>query len=265
MRTPQKKVVITYPKVRNNPKSIAQHKEFCFYQLIKYSPWTVDNFAEISDMDTAIQRYDNFYANTTDSIRASLKFTKDLSARLREVRNELQDPEVADLAVADEWMKLSSAMPQLIDKYNNLTNSNYEWSKSRENYSDEELYKMINWIDAQKTLANEAEMDEENVIFDADPNKLNKLQRFTYNLIEKFKLDKKQLLMILLGTAGTGKSYTVAAVTKLYLGLLKKACPTAKAAFLINGKLNKSLIKLYQVLFINICDKLYYYFCAYSE
>ena len=41
--------------------------------------------------------------------------------------------------------------------------------------------------------------------------------------------------MVLLDTEGTGKSHTVAAITELYLGLLKKACPAAKAAFLKHG------------------------------
>ena len=68
-----------------------------------------------------------------------------------------------------------------------------------------------------------------------EPDHLNKLQRLTFNLIEEYKNKNEQLLMILLGTAGTGKSYTVAAITKLYIGILKRACPTAKAAFLING------------------------------
>jgi hypothetical protein len=68
-----------------------------------------------------------------------------------------------------------------------------------------------------------------------NPEDLNRLQLFTYKLIEEFKKKNEQILMILLGTAGTGKSFTVAALTKLYLGILKRACPTAKAAFLIKG------------------------------
>jgi excinuclease UvrABC helicase subunit UvrB len=43
--------------------------------------------------------------------------------------------------------------------------------------------------------------------------------------------------MILLGTAGTGKSFTVAAISKLKANTIIRASPTAKAAFLILGKL----------------------------
>lgn len=43
------------------------------------------------------------------------------------------------------------------------------------------------------------------------------------------------MLMILLGTAGTGKSLTVSAISKLKIGQIKRACFTAKAAFIIKG------------------------------
>ena len=39
-----------------------------------------------------------------------------------------------------------------------------------------------------------------------------------------------------IGSAGTGKSFTVAAITKMMREKLKKAAPTAKAAFIIHGK-----------------------------
>ena len=42
--------------------------------------------------------------------------------------------------------------------------------------------------------------------------------------------------MIILGTAGTGRLLTVAAVANLHLDALKRACPTAKAVFLKQGK-----------------------------
>ena len=115
-------------------------------------------------------------------------------------------------------------------------NTNHDWKKSRENYSQQELQDMIGWIDKQKELAKESNEIEENQLPDVNPEHLNRLQRFTYNLVEEFKSKNKQLLMIILGTAGKGKSFTVASLTKHYLGLLKRACPTAKAAFLKNGK-----------------------------
>ena len=112
---------------------------------------------------------------------------------------------------------------------------NFDWLKSRQNYSNEQLLNCKNWIAHQKELANDLNLEENEELPDVDPDQLNNLQRLTFDLIEEYKNKNEQLLMILFGTAGTGKSYTVAAITKLYLGILKRACPTAKAAFLING------------------------------
>ena len=50
--------------------------------------------------------------------------------------------------------------------------------------------------------------------------------------------------MIVIGTAGTGKSYTIKAITH-YLGRhLKKAALTAKAAFIIAGETLHCLLKI---------------------
>jgi len=77
-------------------------------------------------MDTAIERYNDFYSNTTDEIRACLTFTRDLSIRLSEVRFEHPDPVEPNLAVADKLVKLSFLMPHTIDKYKDLTSSYYD-------------------------------------------------------------------------------------------------------------------------------------------
>ncbi len=93
---------------------------------------------------------------------------------------------------------------------------------------------MTDWITKQKIKYNITQ-EESNSLPEVNPSQLNKLQHFTYKLVEEFKNKHEQLLLILLGTAGTGKSFTVAAITKLYNGIIKRACPTAKAAFLIDG------------------------------
>ncbi len=116
-------------------------------------------------MDTAIERYNEFYSNTTDEIRACITFARNLSIRLSEVRFEHPDLVEPNLAVANELVKLSFLMPHTIDKYKDLTSSNYDWSKSRENYYSDELLQIIGWIDKQKMLAVHEEIDEDNISF----------------------------------------------------------------------------------------------------
>lgn len=111
------------------------------------------------------------------------------------------------------------------------------WNNIKNKYSQEQLELMPEWLKNKKN-EEQSDTEEHNELQDVNPDDLNKYQRFTYDLVIKFKNEKKQLLMILLGTAGTGKSFTVAALTKVYINLIKKASPTAKAAFIINGNLH---------------------------
>lgn len=55
---------------------------------------------------------------------------------------------------------------------------------------------MPNWINRQQEIDMSINTREED---DIDIDKLNQYQRFTYNMINKYNNEKKQLLMILLG------------------------------------------------------------------
>ena len=91
---------------------------------------------------------------------------------------------------------------------------------------------MRNWIDTQKKTYLDVNDDNLTTV---NPLKLNKIQRFAYNLIEKFKKEEKQLLLIINGTAGTGKSFLISSISGLLYKIHKRCAPTAKAAFLIKG------------------------------
>lgn len=114
-----------------------------------------------------------------------------------------------------------------------LINHNYNWQIIRDKYTLDQLNQMSYWLSIEKEK--DKDLNEDEIIDDVNPSQLNKCQKFTFNLIDKFNNEKKQMLMILLGTAGTGKSFTVSAISKLKVGQIKRACPTAKAAFIIKG------------------------------
>ncbi len=230
-------IVVTYPKVRFNPNITSAYQDYCYYQLIKYSSWSINDLEIMKDKETAIERYKDFYESTTAEIRLSLQFDSNLGTRINEERNEPREEIEEDDSIRDEWMQASDVMPKSNNIFCNLIDRNFDWTKSRENYSQEQLYKMKDWIQKNKELAKDMISEDIVELPDVNPDQLNRLQHFTYKLVEVYKNKKEQLLMILLGTAGTGKSYTVAALTKLYLGILKRACPTAKAAFLISGEM----------------------------
>ncbi len=96
--------------------------------------------------------------------------------------------------------------------YEALKDKNYDWKQVRNKYTLEQLESMKTWLNETKNNDPNNYNNQESY---TDFQKLNKMQRFTYDIVKQYKEEDKQLLMILLGTAGTGKSFTVSALTKL--------------------------------------------------
>ena len=68
------------------------------------------------------------------------------------------------------------------------------------------------------------------------PEQLNQMQFFVYRLVEHFNNLSKQLLLMVNGEDGTGKSFTIFALCALLNSHLKRCSPTAKAALLLKGE-----------------------------
>jgi hypothetical protein len=97
-----------------------------------------------------------------------------------------------------EWMNCAQTIPKtkIQNQINQLVNKNFDWETVKANYTLEELVRKPNWIIKQKEIDQTEELD---VLEDVDINKLNKYQKFTYNIVKLFKESKKQLFAILLG------------------------------------------------------------------
>ena len=80
---------------------------------------------------------------------------------------------------------------------------------------------------------------------DVTPDSLNERQRNCYDVVKHhFENGGEALRMMVLGTAGTGKSYLVYALSRLLGGFLRRAAPTRMAGFLIAGSTLHSLLRL---------------------
>ncbi len=74
---------------------------------------------------------------------------------------------------------------------------------------------------------------------------LNIQQKKWFDLVNESCLNDEQLLMIVNGSAGTGKSFTIAAITgELGQDVVGRAAFTARAAHLIHGRTLHGLFKL---------------------
>ena len=70
---PEKTVVIFYPKIRYYPDNPHQHKQYCYHQMIKYSPWCINTIDQIRSVDTAVQRWTHFLKSASNEILSSIK------------------------------------------------------------------------------------------------------------------------------------------------------------------------------------------------
>ncbi len=141
-------------------------------------------------------------------------------------------------------MELAEIAPDLVSdpEYCALVDKTYDWNEQRNIYTPFELEKMIGWIEELKSESLSEELETECPF--VSPDQLNQKQRFAFNIVEDHYNISKQLLMILTGTAGSGKSFTVYAISTFLNGMIRRAAPTAKAAFLIKGETLHALLDL---------------------
>ena len=58
----------TFPKKRYNKIDKEKYKNYCYYSIIKYQPWSKDDYETIKNKETAILRWEQFLENATPEI-----------------------------------------------------------------------------------------------------------------------------------------------------------------------------------------------------
>ena len=76
------------------------------------------------------------------------------------------------------------------------------------------------------------------------PDQLNEKQLLANKIVKDATIKQEQLLMIVNGTADTGKSFLAYCISNFRKGRIKRCAPTAKAAFLIRGSTIHSLFNI---------------------
>ncbi|CAF1086008.1 unnamed protein product [Brachionus calyciflorus] len=230
------------PRIRHNPLDTNNHRKFCYYQLIKYSSWDSSNLSEINNYDTAIERFEIFIKLAPERIIYSLNFFNDFLKELKKIREEL-DPEPEAEMLPTEYTELSELVPisDIVDKDTPIFDLIFDWKLRKKNYSCSQLDLMNNWVENKKKIFNDIDDSKCPLV---DKESLNKMQRFAFNIVKTHLQQNIQLLMILIGTAGTGKSFTIFAISNLLENCLKRCAPTAKAAFIIRGETIHSLFNI---------------------
>ena len=241
---PKSIVLQTYPSYYSNPDS-PHYPLFCKYQLIKYKPWEgrVCNVwgSEHESPETFCLKWNSFLQSelgqslvpnwARELMHAESYFSHSQEQEVSE------DNETDELQTREEWMHLSEMYVSA--EISDTSDLDY-WTIVHDDYSEEQVLSMPTWVDNAKLLA----PDTCNM-FTCNILSLNENQRLAYDIVKNHVENRtKQLLMIVTGMAGSGKSFVINNLR----GLLGEKCRVCSffgiAAFNVRGKTLHSLLKL---------------------
>ncbi len=145
----------------------------------------------------------------------------------------------------EEWMIISDLHTPFSDPVPTNSETSYEWHSDRINYSEQQIAEMPIWIKSMREHSDQILfVNNENI----NLGTFSEMQEIAYNIVSSHFYDmssnKQPLALIIIGEAGTGKSYLINAIRSLLGDKCEVTATTGKAAFNINGVTVHSLLKL---------------------
>ena len=244
-------IVRTIPNYSADPNGI-NYAKFCKYQLIKYRPWQNKPSSgweneEESDI-TYILHLQRFLETDTGKMLVPNwhRELQNSESYMTDTSNELFQGDCE--GEREEWMYLAEmARQDKVSKETRTDNSDIDLQDYLNSfkfaYSKADIAAMPFWIERQKSVCETTyPILERNI----DISSFNNAQRLAYNLVATHNStsDIPQLLMIITGQAGSGKSYVIDALRDL----LHASCIVCSyfgiAAFNVKGHTLHSIFQL---------------------
>ena len=232
-----------FPTYSPNPKG-PNFASYCKYQLLRYKPWkSSQNNAwdaqEPSD-DIFINSWHEFLQTPYGQINVPDWFDKLQDVvQSQETDNE---PAVAQEVTREEWMILFD-LNTPFENSDQLPEFTHDWHGDRASYSDQQIQEMPAWIRTNKEEFNVNEQYE-----DVNITSFSDTQNVAYHIVkthfDDISVEKEPLCLIVIGVAGTGKSYLINATRNLLQNRCAVTATTGKAAYNIKGVTIHSLLKL---------------------
>lgn len=215
---------------------------YCKYQLLRYKPWQTTQDNAWGDQPGSNEIYISSWKKFLETQYAKEHVT-DWCEKLQNFQNLYEDQSDGDLCYSEqlpereEWMHLADIVPgSFINTTKEIPqpdcNSN-DWHCDRRKYPDYLIGEIPSWIKLKKNAFSIA-IPQQNI----DISTFSDMQAHAYNMVKAHSqcpYPKDQLLLIVIGVAGTGKSYLINAIRNLLGTSCAVTATTGKAAFNING------------------------------
>lgn len=72
-KNPENLIILTIPRIQFNKNNIENHKKYCYFELMKYGNWTIENLSNIT-LDNSIELYDEFIHNADEKILNKIRY-----------------------------------------------------------------------------------------------------------------------------------------------------------------------------------------------
>ena len=231
------------PDLSANPNG-KRYGEYCKYQILRYSSWRdLDQWSdENKDSKFWIRKYHEFLKNAAQNIVDDDAFCKDFDCS-DQILQQLDDGEEINVPwILDEENSWSMGSGE-----NPFAEDHFKIERDPENYVDKygpsDIPTFLINLKADCKAGHELECSE-SCIQDIKREDLMSDQRKAFDIVDKHfkRKNHKQLLMLVLGTAGTGKTCLIHALKKLLQDKSILTAPTGVAGNNCEGQTLDSLI-----------------------
>jgi hypothetical protein len=243
-KLPESVVPRIFPTYSPNPKG-PNFGLYCKYQLLRYKPWSTTQNNAWGYLEPTDEILTNHWLEFLQTPYAQTH-VPDWFDKLQTVIHSQQEPEDEPCEgqgnTREEWMILSD-LHTPFDNSEQTPESTYDWHQDRAQYSEQQIHEIPAWIKNKKDNHINNEHYEP-----VDINSFSEMQGLAYNIVDihlsNVSWDKEPLCLIVIGVAGTGKSYLINALRNLLQNKCAVTATTGKAAFNVQGITIHSLLKL---------------------
>ena len=248
---PENMIPRVFPVYSSNTKG-PNFGLYCKYQLLRYKPWTTTQHNAWDNQPDTDDVYITKWKEFLETPYASMH-VPDWHEKLQNIENKSEEePDIEssskELPQREEWMHLAELIPASFANTSNMTQqpleTSYNWQTDKLKYTDNQIHEMPSWVNTNKKAIDSSVYLPQHHI---DINTFNDKQKHAYDMVKTHSEQnspKDPLLLIVLGVAGTGKSYLINALRNLLQQSCAVTATTGKASYNINGRTIHSLLKL---------------------
>ena len=183
---------------------------YCKYQLLRYKPWRLTQNNAWGNQDPSPEIFITCWHEFLQTPYAQTE-VPDWFDKLQDViqnQDQLHDETVeSNSNTREEWMILSD-LHTPFENSNVNSSSSHDWYQDRARYSEQQIGVMPSWIKTKKEESTATLQTDYEIV---DESTLNEMQKLAYDIVKKHSEDnsteKDPLCLIIIGVAGTGKSY----------------------------------------------------------